>query len=43
MPSQPHSSGARAEHADGRLEIIDWAQREAALQARHGRPLALAA
>ena len=37
------SLSALVEHADGRLEIIDWAQREAALQARHGRPLALAA
>jgi len=31
---------ALVEHADGRLEIIDWAQREAALKALAGLPLA---
>jgi UDP-2,3-diacylglucosamine pyrophosphatase LpxH len=34
---------ALVEHADGRLEIIDWARHEAGLKATVEVPLALAA
>ena len=34
---------ALIEHADGRLEIIDWARRDAELKALSVVPLALAA
>ena len=38
-----HNVSALVEHADGRLEIIDWAQREAALKALNGQVLVLPA